>query len=81
MTAIPQMVALSEVAERLGVDRKTLIKWAKDPAHPFPAYQYGRRWFANEAEVNEWLDSRQARHQDRAHGYRSQVASEELHAP
>jgi predicted DNA-binding transcriptional regulator AlpA len=82
LKSIPQMVRLTDVAKRLDVKHKTLVKWAKDHDHQFPvAYKYGRCWFVNEAEVSEWLKTRESSFQDRAQAYRSRIAVEEMYAP
>ena len=80
--SLPRMMKLADVAERLGVNKKTLVIWARDPLHTFPEpYKLGHCWYVNEAEVSEWLQTRQPSHQDRVHDYRSRIATEDLYAP
>lgn len=53
--AIPQMVALSEVAKRLATTTRALRKMSREGRFP-RVYYFGRQWRVVEAEVLAWRE-------------------------
>lgn len=47
------LMGTKQVAERLSVDPRTVVRWARN--HRIPSYRVGNRWRFSRAEVEHWL--------------------------
>lgn len=60
---IPKLISRQDLAERIGVARQTLARWACEGSGP-AIYKIGRRAMYDEAEVSAWLETRRRRHHE-----------------
>lgn len=60
MESSPLTMKIEEVMSNLQVDRSTLDRWAKDPAHDFPKrFKLGRGVRYLRSEIMAWIAKQQ----------------------